>query len=194
LILKTVVVGPLATNCYILARDSGGPAFVIDPGEDVLDIIDALDEDNLKVGRILITHGHFDHTQAAWDLKKARGGDILSHTGDGLPGTDGELKDGQQLELNGVVLTVWYTPGHSKGSVSLVGKKEVFCGDLLFQGSVGRTDFEGGSVDELMASLDRLRELADTTAVFPGHGPATNIGVERATNPYMLLRETADGQ
>jgi len=188
MIIKTVVVGSLATNCYIVARKAGGNAFVIDPGEDALDIMDALDEDDLKVGKILVTHGHFDHTQGAWDLKKARGGEIYAHPGDELPGVDRDLEEGMELDVDGVLLKVLHTPGHSPGSISFVGKKEIFSGDLIFQGSVGRTDFPGGSVDRLMESLDLLRGFSDYMNVYPGHGPKTTIGEEKASNPYMLIR------
>ena len=185
--IKTVVVGPLGTNCYIVSGDAGGEAFVIDPGEDALDIIDALDEDNLDVAAIVLTHGHFDHIQAAGDLKKAKGGDIYAHPADAVPGTDEPLIDGQMLTAGEVTLTVISTPGHSRGSCSLVGEGAVFCGDLLFRDSVGRTDFAGGSMPELLKSLERLKELPDETVVFPGHGPETTIGREKMMNPFMSM-------
>jgi hydroxyacylglutathione hydrolase len=187
MLIKTVVVGPLGTNCYIVADKPGSAAFVIDPGEDALDIMDALDEDDLTIEKILITHGHFDHIQAAGDLKKARGGDILAHPADGFPGADGDIAEGDVLAIDGVKLTVMETPGHSLGSCSFMGDRMLFCGDLLFQGSVGRTDFEGGSMDELMNSLARLKKLPNETIVYPGHGPRTTIGAEKESNPFLLM-------
>lgn len=188
MLIKTIVVGPLATNCYIVADKPGGPAFVIDPGEDALDIMESLDEDDLTVGSILLTHGHFDHIQAAGELKKARGGMILAHKGDALDFADAEFSEGDTLEAGGLKLTVMHTPGHSLGSSTFIGQNEIFCGDLLFEGSVGRTDFPGGSTEELMNSLARLKRLPDGTAVYPGHGPKTFIGVEKRSNPFLAGR------
>jgi hydroxyacylglutathione hydrolase len=185
--VKTVVVGPLGTNCYVVTGDAGGEAIVIDPGEDALDIIDVLNNDNLDVAAIVLTHGHFDHIQAAGDLKKAKGGDIYADPADAVPGADKQLAEGQEFVAGGAKLTVLKTPGHSRGSCSLVGEGAVFCGDLLFRDSVGRTDFEGGSMEELLKSLDRLKELPDDTVVFPGHGPNTTIGREKTMNPYMSM-------
>ncbi len=183
--VKTVVVGPLGTNCYIVSGDAGGTAMVIDPGEDPLDIIDALEENKLKVKAIVLTHGHFDHIQAAGAVKKATGADVYAQPADHVPGTDKPLTDGLKLTVGGEEFRVITTPGHSQGSCSLVGEGAVFCGDLLFRDSVGRTDFEGGSMPELLASLERLKELPDDTIVFPGHGPDTTIGREKMMNPFM---------
>lgn len=185
--IKTVVVGPLGTNCYIITGDEAGEALVIDPGDDALDIIDALNEDNLEVSAIVLTHGHFDHIQAAGDIKKSKGGRIFAHPADQVPGTDEPLAEGDELTAGGAVLRVILTPGHSRGSCSLIGDGAVFCGDLLFRDSVGRTDFEGGSMAELLRSLDKLKELPDETVVFPGHGPETTIGREKMMNPFMSM-------
>ncbi len=188
MLVKVVVVGPLATNCYIVAGQPGGNAMVIDPGEDAPDIIAALDADMLSLKYIVTTHGHFDHTQGAWELKTARGGEIYGHPADALPATDKELAEGMEFDFGGIMLTVLNTPGHSLGSCSLVTDGAVFCGDLLFAGSVGRTDFPGGSVDQLLDSLEKLRPLPADTIVYPGHGPATTIGDEVDNNPFFKLR------
>lgn len=187
MLIKTVVVGPLATNCYIVAEKPGRDAFVIDPGEDALDIMDSLDEDDLTVGKILITHGHFDHIQGAWDLRKTRGGVILAHPGDKVEAINGEIAEGDELEVGGITLKVMHTPGHSLGSCTFAADNAIFCGDLLFEGSVGRTDFPGGSMEELMNSLARIKRLPNTMAVYPGHGPKTTIGNEKASNPFLLM-------
>ncbi|MFH1736900.1 MAG: MBL fold metallo-hydrolase [Actinomycetota bacterium] len=192
MIVKVVVVGTLATNCYIVAAEKGGHAMVVDPGEDAPAIMAALDEDDLKIDRIVVTHGHFDHTQGAWDLKKARGGEIYAHPAEDLPGTDRELADGQEFDIDGLHIKVIQTPGHSRGSCALIADGAVFSGDLLFTGGVGRTDFPGGSTEELLNSLDKLRTFPDNTVVYPGHGPATTIGEEKANNPFMLIRSGND--
>ena len=192
MIVKTVVVGTLATNCYIVAAKKGGRALVIDPGDDAPAIMTALDEDKLKVDRIVVTHGHFDHTQGAWELKKDRGGEIYAHPAEDLPGTDHELADGQQFDIDGLHIKVIQTPGHSRGSCTLIADGAVFSGDLLFVGGVGRTDFPGGSTEDLLNSLDKLRTFSDNTVVYPGHGPATTIGEEKASNPFMLIRSGND--
>lgn len=187
MLIKTVVVGPLATNCYIVADGPGAEAFVIDSGDDALDILDALEEDDLSVGKILITHAHFDHINAAGDLKKARGGMIYAHSADSMPGADEEIAEGDELAAGGVKFTVMHTPGHSLGSCTFAGPNMIFCGDLLFEGSVGRTDFPGGSTEELMNSLARIKRLPNETIVYPGHGPRTTIGNEKASNPFLLM-------
>lgn len=186
--VETVVVGPLGTNCYIVTGDAGGEAIVIDPGDDAPAIIEALQRDKLGVKAIVLTHGHFDHIQAAGSLKKSKGGDIYAHPADQVPGSDRPLDEGLEFQAGGAVLRTICTPGHSQGSCSLVGDGAVFCGDLLFRDSVGRTDFEGGSMPELMRSLDRLKKLPDETIVFPGHGPDTTIGREKLMNPFMSSR------
>ncbi len=183
--VKTVVVGPLGTNCYIVSGEGGGDSFVIDPGDDALDIIEALSKDKLTVRTIILTHGHFDHIQAAGAVKKATGAEVYAHPADQVPGVDKPLSDGLELVAGGETLLVMTTPGHSRGSCSLVGDGAVFCGDLLFRDSVGRTDFEGGSMPELLRSLERLKELPNETTVFPGHGPSTTIGREKMMNPFM---------
>ncbi len=192
MIVKTIVVGSLATNCYVVADKKGGHALVIDPGEDAPAIMAALDEDELKVDRIIVTHGHFDHTQGAWDLKKDRGGEIYAHPDEDLPGTDRELADGQQFDIDGLHFKVMQTPGHSRGSCTLITDGAVFSGDLIFEGGVGRTDFPGGSTEALLYSLDKLRAFPDSTVIYPGHGPATTVGEEKANNPFMSIRGRND--
>lgn len=189
MIVKTVVVGPLETNCYIIADQAGGEAMVIDPGEDAGKIITALDDDRLKVAFIITTHAHFDHIQGAKELKEAKGGQIYTHPAECLPFADMELAEGMEFDLAGLSLKVIETPGHSAGSCSILVDGVIFSGDLLFAGGVGRTDFPGGSVDELLDSLDKLRTMPDETVVYPGHGPATTLKREKETNPFFKIRE-----
>ncbi|MFA5866459.1 MAG: MBL fold metallo-hydrolase [Actinomycetota bacterium] len=188
MIIKTVVVGPLETNCYIAASVQGGKAMVIDPGEDVGKIISALEEDRLQLTYIVTTHAHFDHIQAAKELKQAKGGAIYGHPADSLPFADKELADGMKFDLDGLEFKIMHTPGHSAGSCSVLTEGAIFSGDLLFEGAVGRTDFPGGSVDQLLDSLDKLRLLPEETIVYPGHGPSTRLGREIKVNPFFQVR------
>lgn len=188
MIVKTVVVGPLATNCYVVAGRPGGTAMVIDPGEDAADIAAALDEDALKLGFIVTTHAHFDHIQGARELKQAKGGEIYGHPADGLPFADKELAEGMEFNLDGLKLKVIHTPGHSTGSCSILTDGAIFGGDLLFEGSVGRTDFPGGSQEQLLESLDKLRPMPEETIIYPGHGPATTLKQEIEFNPFFQMR------
>lgn len=189
MIIKTVVVGPLATNCYIVAAQKDGKAMVIDPGEDAPEILDALEADGLKAVYIVTTHAHFDHIQAVRELKAATGAEVFGHPADGLPFADSELVDGMEFFFDGLTLKVIHTPGHSPGSCSLLTEGALFSGDLLFEGSVGRTDFPGGSYDQLLDSLDKIRPLPGSTVVYPGHGPATTMGREVEFNPFFQARE-----
>jgi hydroxyacylglutathione hydrolase len=202
-VLETLTVGLYETNCYIYASMPGGEAFILDPGEDVQAILGKVRQFELTVAKILLTHGHVDHTGALKDLKTATGAAIGIHSEDvGLlqdsvlaamlgisnprpPSPDFLLEDGQQVNVSGLTLTVMHTPGHTGGSVSLLGDGLVFTGDTLFQQGIGRTDLPGGSYTDLMNSIrTRLLTLPDETRVFPGHGPATTIGGEKRFNPW----------
>jgi hydroxyacylglutathione hydrolase len=191
MIVKTIVVGPLQTNCYIVAGEPGGKAMVIDPGEDAKDIVAALDEGNFKLAYIVTTHAHFDHIQAAQELKQTKGGEIYGHPAEVLPFADKELVEGMEFDLDGLTLRVIHTPGHSAGSCSIKTDGAIFSGDLLFESAIGRTDFPGGSVDQILDSLDKLRKMPDETIVYPGHGPATKIGQEKKANPFFQIRKSS---
>jgi glyoxylase-like metal-dependent hydrolase (beta-lactamase superfamily II) len=208
------------TNCYIVATGAGEQCVVIDPGIGVLDQLDAvLTEHRLIPAAVLLTHGHLDHTFSVAPVCGARGIPAYLHPDDlemladpakGLsmsldelfggrltyaePESVDTLADGQRLEIAGLSLTVNHAPGHTGGSVMFHGRDGdeplCFSGDVLFAGSIGRTDLPGGSMDAMWASLrDKVLTLPDETTVLPGHGPSTTIGRERATNPY--LREAA---
>lgn len=184
MILKKLVVGSLWTNCYILASQVGGEAAVIDPGDEAETIIDALNKDNLKLKYIINTHGHFDHIGANDDLKKATGAKVALHPKEGSH-PDVFLEEGQLLELEDIKIKVMETPGHSGGGISLLVGNRIFSGDLLFNGSVGRTDLPGGSVDALRNSLRKLLRLPDNIIIYPGHGPQTTLKKEKESNPYF---------
>ncbi len=209
------------TNCYLVATGDGEPCVVIDPGIGVLDQLDALlTEHRLTPAAVLLTHGHLDHTFSVAPVCGARGISAYLHPDDlemladpakGLsmsldqlfggrmeyaePETVETLTDGQHLEIAGLELMINHAPGHTGGSVMFHGRDGddllCFSGDVLFAGSIGRTDLPGGSMDAMWASLrDKVLTLPDETVVLPGHGPSTTIGRERATNPY--LREAAN--
>ncbi len=205
MILLRVVVGPLATNCYILADGPGQPALVIDPGEDAPTILEALEEQRLGVAALVATHAHPDHVGAMAALQQATGAPFLLHPADNAllatyngrvpfwqthplePCTpDGELADGQEIAAGSAELRVIHTPGHTPGSVCLLGDGFLFSGDTLFQGSIGRTDFPGGDQSAILASIrERLYVLPRVTTVLPGHGDPTTIQQERTSNPFV---------
>jgi glyoxylase-like metal-dependent hydrolase (beta-lactamase superfamily II) len=197
--IKTLAVGPLETNCYVVSDDATGEAMVIDPGDEPDRIIEL--SEGLDVKYIVLTHAHFDHAGAVPELKEATGASIALHPADKkaysivteqaafwgfqsdpMPEPDILLAEGDELNLGGTTFRVLHTPGHSPGCICLVGGGVLFSGDTLFKGSVGRTDFPGGSIGELKASFRRLLELPPETAVLPGHGPATTIAGERSDN------------
>jgi hydroxyacylglutathione hydrolase len=208
------------TNCYLVATGAGEQCIVIDPGIGILDQLDdALAEFRLTPAAVLLTHGHLDHTFSVAPVCGARGISAYLHPDDlemladpakGLsmsleqlfggrieyaaPESVETLTDGQLLQIAGLEITVNHAPGHTGGSVMFHGRDGdeplCFSGDVLFAGSIGRTDLPGGSMDAMWASLkDKVLTLPDETVVLPGHGPSTTIGRERATNPY--LREAA---
>ena len=202
--VKAVVVGPFATNCYIIAPSEGKEAVVVDPGAEAERILSEVKAMGLEVGLILSTHGHGDHTGAVAWLKEATGAPYALHSKDipllsqaGVaramtpdfrdpPEPDRLLKGGDTVPVGEEGLLVLETPGHTPGGVCLYGGGAVFTGDTLFQGSVGRTDFPGGSHGVLISSiLSKLMVLPEETVVCPGHGPQTTIGDERRWNPFL---------
>ena len=207
-IIKSLPVGPIMANCYILGCEETAAAVVIDPGDDVDKILLALAESKLTVNYIINTHGHFDHVGGNRQLKEATGADILIHAGDapmlghlkeaaasfGLssdtsPAPDRLLEDGDSLSFGKITLQVLYTPGHSPGGISLYVPGvpgAVFVGDTLFAGSIGRTDLPGGNFDILKKSIhDKLFVLPEAVTVYPGHMGTTTIGREKRTNPFV---------
>lgn len=214
-LLKSAVVGFAGANCYILGCTRTVRGAIIDPGTDVREewmaVVDESLRNSLKIELILNTHGHPDHFAGNDLLRRAFGAEVAIHEFDGLKladtvlngskmfgldvrtsPADRLLKDGQDLQIGDVTLTVLHTPGHSLGGVAFLGPGFVLTGDTLFAGSVGRTDLPASSRvgtdawEVLTTSIrSRLFTLPDDTVVLPGHGPATTIGVEKRQNPFL---------
>lgn len=205
--LKIAPVGPLQVNCYIYWDEKTKDAFIIDAGEEP-DLIEHLvRRDGLNVQYIINTHGHFDHIGANARLKKILNVPVAIHEDDvpllanahedamhfGIkspkqPLPDILLKDGDMLKAGGLTLEVIHTPGHTKGGICLYSRSEglLFTGDTLFAGSIGRTDFEGGSFEDIINSIKtRILPLDDSTAVFPGHGLSTTLKREKKSNQFI---------
>ena len=192
--LQTLVLGAYETNCYIIWDDDSQECLVIDPGyepERVLSAVKALDK---TVSAILLTHGHFDHVGGVSHIFSEMDCDIYLCPEDcAMPEqmTAGPLRytnsyqEGDTLQLAGLTLQVLQTPGHTPGSVCLICEDSLFSGDTLFSGSCGRTDLPCGSWENLSRSLARLRDLEGDYTVYPGHGEATRLSLERTYNPYM---------
>ncbi len=187
--LKKMAVGPLQANCYILGCSSSNECMVIDPGGDVLSIVKEITKAGMSVARIVLTHGHFDHTDGAEELKAAVKAPVYIHAEDEpllkfKP--DEYLEDGQIFDIGTYKISVIHTPGHSPGGVCLFAPGAVFTGDTLFAGSIGRTDFPGGDYDSLISGVkNKIFPLGDNLRVYPGHGPASTIGHERIQNPFF---------
>jgi glyoxylase-like metal-dependent hydrolase (beta-lactamase superfamily II) len=182
--------GPLMVNCFVLGDENSKEAVVIDPGGNEKDIARVLDEQGLSLNAIVLTHGHWDHTGGADGLRKLTGGRVLIHPDENYKDfqPDGSVQGGDRVPFGPYALAVLDTPGHSPGGVSLhlPEGQAVFVGDLLFAGSIGRTDLPGGSMDVLLNSVkDKIFPLGDQTKVLPGHGPMTTVGQEKSSNPFL---------
>ena len=205
LIIESVVVGSVGTNCYIVHKKDSEHCFVVDPGDSGDKIANYIRDQKMILDHILLTHGHFDHIQGVRDLKNAIRGEICALDVEkelladarmnvsAMTGRPEELEadrwlhDGQQFESAGITMKVIHTPGHTKGSCCyfLEEQKVLFSGDTLFMESVGRADLPTGNEKDLMQSVrEKVLTLPGETKVFSGHGPATSIGYEQANNPY----------
>ncbi len=202
MIIRTIPVGELGTNCYVVT-DENGSAAVIDPGADADGIRRVLQEEGVQHGGILLTHAHFDHIGAVNALADL-GFPVYCHTLDTPALQDGRrnlsaffgaptapiknavsLEEGDTVSFGGLTFTVLHTPGHTVGSVCYQLGDVLFAGDTLFCESIGRTDFPGGNMRDMHASLRRLASLDGNICVYPGHGEPTTIAHECQYNPYL---------
>ena len=205
--VRMFTVGPIAENSYVFRRDGSERALIVDPGDEPQKLLGAVEQLGLTLEGILLTHTHFDHIGAVAPVAKATGADVwvpetekfvLADINSFVPWPDfgpfesydaeHTVQGGERLELAGFEIDVLFTPGHSPGHVtfSIPDEQAVFSGDVLFQGSVGRTDLPGGDWDTLLESIRTLVEsLPPETAVYPGHMGITSLGAERATNPFL---------
>lgn len=195
-------VTPFFENCYVL-KDAG-EAIVIDPGEATPALKESVKDADVKM--VFNTHCHIDHVGGNAEMVEATGAPLVCHEADlpllrsvaqqGMmfgvsvppsPEPDRLIKEGEVIKIGNVEMEVVHTPGHAPGHVVLVGDGFVFGGDVLFQGSIGRTDLPGGSYEQLIHSIKtKMLALPDDTIVYSGHGPATTIGAERASNPFLV--------
>jgi len=208
MIHEIIPVGPLQCNCSIIGDETTRAAMVIDPGDDIDDVLAITRKYNLQVKQIVITHAHIDHVGGAMKLRTATGAPILLNQNDyallkmldvqaawiGVPtpgkvDIDRSITTGESVSAGSHTANVLHTPGHTEGSICLYfpAEKKLIAGDTLFAGSIGRTDLPGGSMQKIMRSLhETVLALPDETLVVPGHGPLTTIGEERESNPFLV--------
>ncbi|MBI4279622.1 MAG: MBL fold metallo-hydrolase [Armatimonadetes bacterium] len=206
MIVEQLSVGPVQANCYVVGENEGGRGLVIDPGDESPRILEVVARHGLRIAAVVCTHAHFDHIGAVAEVCRATGAPFLIHTGEremleaaperaemmlGIripapPTPDRWLAEGDEVTAGTLRFRVAFTPGHAPGHITLIGDGVAFDGDVLFAGSIGRTDLPGGSLEVLLRSIARtLLVLPDETVLYPGHGPPTTVGRERLTNPFL---------
>jgi len=207
MIHEILPVGLLQCNCSIIGDETSRAAMVIDPGDDIADVLVLIQKHDLQVKQIVITHAHIDHVGGAMKLRAATGAPILLNQNDyallkmldvqaawigvenpGKVEIDRSIGELDRVEAGPLVAEVMHTPGHTEGSVCLYfpAQQKLIAGDTLFAGSIGRTDLPGGSFKKIISSLhEKVLALPDETVVIPGHGPLTTIGEERQSNPFL---------
>jgi hydroxyacylglutathione hydrolase len=208
MIHEILPVGPLQCNCSIIGDETTHEAMVIDPGDDIEDVLALIGKHNLQVKQIVITHAHIDHVGGAMKLRAATGAPILLNQNDyallkmldmqaiwvgmrspGKVEIDRSVSTGETVTTGSLTAEILHTPGHTEGSICLYfpAEQKLIAGDTLFAGSIGRTDLPGGSMQKILHSLhDTVLALPDETVVVPGHGELTTIGEERASNPFLV--------
>ncbi len=205
MIIEKLTVGPLLENCYIVADELTKEGVIIDPGDDAERILRTVESLGLTIGKIVNTHAHVDHVCAVQDVKDALGATFYLHPAEQMhlprllesaamfgisrarvPVVDHALGDGDVIEFGSYELRAVHTPGHTPGHCVLIAGNDVFCGDLIFAGSIGRTDFPGGDYETIVMSLESaILTLPDKARLHPGHGPETTVAVEREYNPFL---------
>ena len=196
MILKSMIVGPVGTNCYLIGDETAGVCALVDPGDQAQDLLAMAADTGLTLSAIFLTHGHYDHRDAVPDILKTCP-DLPVHIHykeryqESLPsryfynGPCVTYGEGDAVSVGSLSFKVLETPGHTAGSVCLLSDDLLFAGDTLFAGSCGRCDLPGGSMEDMFHSLRRLSEIPGDRQVFSGHGPSTTLAAERKTNPYM---------
>lgn len=205
MIIRTLPVGPLQVNCYLVGCPRTKKAMIIDPGDEGEYILSVLEQEGLDLQMVVNTHGHFDHVGANSFVIEKTAVELSMHGDDlpllkvaakyaasyGLPAVESPqpkqlLKNGDVIEVGDLTFEVIHTPGHSPGGICLYGEGHLFSGDTLFAGSIGRTDLPGGDLEQLLGHLrSQLMVLPDATIVHPGHGPESTIGREKSVNPFV---------
>ena len=200
-----IPVGPFEVNCYVIVNEQNGECLLIDPGDEPSKIIELIENNQWKPLKIINTHNHIDHVRHLFQVKNHFDIPFYIHEDDlplleslkeqalffgldcsPIPEVDGFLSDGDVFEMDNQTVKILHTPGHSPGSISIYLQGDVFVGDVLFKGSIGRTDLYGGNYQRLMNSIrDKLLTLPDETIVHSGHGPETTIGNEKRQNPFL---------
>jgi len=210
MIHEILPVGPLQCNCSVIGDETTREAIVIDPGDQIEDVLALIEKHNLQVKQIVITHAHIDHVGGAMKLRVATGAPILLNQNDyallkmldvqaawivmknpGKVQIDGSVGQADTIQAGSLTANVIHTPGHTEGSVCLYfpAESKLIAGDTLFAGNIGRTDLPGGSMEKIIDSLhEKVMALPDDTLVVPGHGPLTTIGEERESNPFLVKR------
>ncbi len=197
MLIKTLPVGHLETNCYVVTDENSLECAVIDPGAEANTILGYLEDNNLKCTAVMLTHAHFDHVGALKDVLDETGAQLYvnkKEEGEGVPGfqafkaPEGAVfyGEGDEVHVGSLTFRVMETPGHTPGGVTLICEDALFTGDTLFRLSCGRTDFPGGDMNEELKSLKRIADLPGDYDVFPGHDMSSRLSIERANNPYML--------
>ena len=203
--LKIFTVGPMEANCYILYNPDKREGLIIDPGAEGSHLIKFIKQEKISINYIVNTHGHPDHIGANRKIKEHTNAPILIHQYDApmlaksgsvlsliffplessSPAADTFIKDGDLIECAGMKLKVLHTPGHTPGGISLLIDDSIFTGDTLFSGSIGRSDLPGGSQEVLLNSIKKILSLDENLIIYPGHGPATTVGQELHSNPFI---------
>jgi hydroxyacylglutathione hydrolase len=207
MIHEILPVGPLQCNCSIMGDEATHEGIVIDPGDDIAEILALIQKHNLQIKQIVITHAHIDHVGGAMKLRTATGAPILLNhhdytllkmldlqadwigmTAPGKVEIEQSIGESDTIKAGSLLANVIHTPGHTEGSICLhfPAENKLIAGDTLFAGSIGRTDLPGGSFDKIIHSLhEKVLALPDETLVVPGHGPITTIAEERESNPFL---------
>lgn len=206
MILECLVVGPFQENTFIIGCEETKEGVVVDPGDEPEKIIALIDSLKLNVTRIINTHAHIDHIGAVQALRERKGAKFYVHENEvpfveaydqqcqffgvkfgATPEVDGTIKEGEKIKIGKLEAEVIFTPGHSPGGICFNFGKQIFVGDTLFFGSIGRTDLPGGDHEALIKNIkNKLLVLPEDTIVYCGHGPDTTIGREKKGNPFLI--------